>query len=170
MQPGELGGGPGVRLRRATGQQIGGERCRANGSGRRGTGCVREARSPGTGLAGTGSLVHREERRAGLAIEHEDEALLGRLRHRVDRAAVARTVTSVGGGGKSRSQMSWCTAWKCQTPLAGGGVERQQAVGEQVVAGAVGAVEVGRRRSGRHEDDARAPRRAPCRPSCWRRR
>ena len=54
--------------------------------------------------------------------------------------------------------------------LAGVRVERNQRVREQVVAEAIGAVEVGRRRTGRHVDDAASARRPPSRASCWRRR
>ena len=34
------------------------------------------------------ALLDREQRLAGRAVEHEDEAVLGGLRHRVDRPAV----------------------------------------------------------------------------------
>ena len=81
-------------------------RWRANGGGASGNGCVGQAASPFEIGRRDGPLFDREERRALLAIEHEDVARLGHLRDGVHRRPLRCTVTSTGAAGGSRSQMS----------------------------------------------------------------
>ena len=64
------------------------------------------------------------------------------------------TSNSAGGAERSASQMSWWVIWKCQRYFAGVGVGRHEARAEQVVAGAIAAVLIDRRRAERHVDDA----------------
>ena len=63
-------------------------------------------------------------------------------------------VVSCGAALLSKSQRSWCDVLEVPEPLAGARVEREQAVAEQVRAGAVGAVVVVGRRAGREVGDA----------------
>ena len=60
----------------------------------------------------------------------------------------------------SQSQMPWWMNWKCQTLLAGGGVQADEALGVQVVTGPVAAVEIDGRRLGGDVHVDRAPRSA----------
>ena len=59
---------------------------------------------------------------------------------------------------------------KVPDALAGRGIQRQKGIRKQVVAQAIGAVEIAGRRSCRRRRRCRAPRRAPCPTSCSRRR
>ena len=119
----------GVGLRRALRQQC----PRSAAAARTGSGSVRQRlrpwpASPGTVLGGNGALLDREQRLCPSSRSNRNTiAVLGDLRDRVDACGrSARTVTRLGGDGKSRSQMSWCTAWKCHTRLPGRGVEGEQ--------------------------------------------
>ena len=101
-------------------------------------------------------LLHREQRRAGLAIEHVDVAGLGRLRDRGDRAAAAPHRHQHGR--LRQVAIPDVVADELVVPDVGAGLglQYQQAVRVEVVALAVAAPEVERRRSGRQEHQARA--------------
>ena len=89
---------------------------RVNGGGRVGRSCVVASCSPGTSDGGHAQLLHREDGLAGLAVEHVGAAVLRDLRDDVAALAVLRDRDqSAGAAGKSRSQTSCLTAWKCQT-------------------------------------------------------
>ena len=125
----------------------------------KGAGLRRERLSIGGDLAGDGARRHlpvldRIDRRAGHAIEDEDVPVLGRLRDGVDRLAVAPDRDEARRRG--RVAIPDVVAHELEVPdeLSRVGVEREQRVRVEVVANAVGAVEIGRRRSRRHVDDA----------------
>jgi hypothetical protein len=85
------------RLARApglVGRAAAAARARAAGVGK---GCVRDAVSPGTSLAGTGRSSTGEERSAGLAVEQEQVSGLGADRDAATVAAARAVVKSAGG-------------------------------------------------------------------------
>jgi len=90
----------------------------------------------------------RKQRGAGAAIQDVDIAELRHLRDRLDRSAVPLHRDEVGRRGKVPVPHVVPDALEMPDALAGAGVERQHAVGEQVIAVAVDAVEIERRRAG----------------------
>ena len=99
-------------------------------------------------------LVDVIERFARLAVEKEQVARLAGDRYRVDGPAVALELHQ--GRGRRQVAVPDVVPDGLVVPaaLAGSDVDGQQAVGEEVVADPRGAVEVGRRRSGRREQQA----------------
>ncbi len=98
-------------------------------------------------LAGHRALLHgplfdRPDGLAGDAIEDVDEALLARLGHRLDRAAVD---ADVGQDRRRRDVVvpeGMVDELEVPLPLAGAQVDADQGLAEEVVAGTVAAVEV----------------------------
>ncbi len=129
-------------------------RWRVNGAGSNGCGWVRDATLARHAAGGKRPLHDREERPAGRALEQPDDPLLARLGDGVDAATAARHRHQR----RRRRQIPIpdvvVDGLVVPQPPAGRRVERQQRVGVEVVAEAVGAVEIGGGRSGRHEDDA----------------
>ena len=107
-----------------------------------------------------GPLLDRPQRLAGQALEHVEESGLAGLRHDVDGAPVVADGQQLGRGREVVVPEIVVDGLEVPEPLARSRVEREQAVAEQVVAGAIAAVEIVRGRAGRHEDDGRAWRRA----------
>ncbi len=100
-------------------------------------------------------LLDREERRAGLAVEHEHEAALGGLRHRVARAALALERDQDRRRGEVVVPEIVVDGLEVPAQLAR--ARRRAAttrVGVEVRAGAVAAVEVGARRADGQEHEA----------------
>ena len=127
---------------------------RANGRGLVGMGCVAAVTSPGTSLRGkrrysTGKSdfpVTRSNRKMNPCFVVCATASIVR--------PPCVTVTRLGGDGRSRSQMSWRTVWKCHSRLPVAAFSAMSEFAIEVVARPVRAVEVGRAGSGRHVDDA----------------
>ena len=147
----ELLARPGRRLRRARGEFVGGQSLTRVGRGQL---------RPQVGGAGDfawhvrgrrGHLFERKHRLAGVAIQHEHEALLGRLHQRID----GLSLDAQGHERRSRGQIAiqHVVFHELEMPaqFSGGGVERQQAVRIQIVAEAIRSVEIRRRRTGRDE-------------------
>ena len=86
--------------------------------------------------------LEREKWFAGDAIEEIDETLFGSLRDGVDRFAVALHGEQYGGRGKIAVPDIVMDALKMPEAFSGAGVESDQAVGEEVVADAIGAVKI----------------------------
>ena len=144
--------------------------CRANGGG-----SDRERLRLGGALAVERrrrhlAILDRKERLARLALEDVDVSGLRDLRDRVDRAPVARHRDERRRRGEVAVPEVVLHRLEMPDALARPRVEREQRVGEQVVADAVRAVEVERRRAGRGEDDRRAADRPSRRPTRSRRR
>ena len=99
-------------------------------------------------------LLDRPERLAGHAIEHVEEAGLGRLRDDVDALAVVLHGEQLRAGDEVVVPEVVMDGLEVPQALAGARVEREQAVAEQVRADAVGAVEIVGRRAGREVGDA----------------
>ena len=99
-------------------------------------------------------VLDREQRRSRLAIEHEHEPVLRRLHDSIDTAAVLFERDEI----RRRRQVAIpeivADELKMPQALPRRGVERDEAVREQVVADSIAAVEIRRGRTGRHEDDA----------------
>ena len=91
--------------------------CRANGAGFTGRGCVGEANSPSTRDGGTGrSSIGKSEAPVFRSSTNVSPYLVTCATASIWRPSRV-TVTSVGGAGKSQSQMSCFTPWKCQMRL-----------------------------------------------------
>ena len=145
--------GPSVRLRRPPGQHGLGRRLRRE---RRAAGpgpaaCRRRARRarPSAGTSGTRSGTAARPSRG----RRRRRALLGGLRH-----GVHVTATAPHGDERGRRREVACPRGRGGRPgsaraVPRRGFERDEAVGEEVVAVPVGAVEVEGGRSGRHVDD-----------------
>ena len=126
-------------------------------------------------LAGHVALRHRPlfdrpQRLAGHAIEDIEEAGLARVRDGVDLPAVVPHGDELRRRDVVEVPEVVMDGLEVPQPLAGLRVEREQAVGEEVLADA------GRRRRSRSSPSrsgcrrCRAPRRPTSSPSCWRRR
>ena len=89
-----------------------------------------------------GAAGEREERLAGPSVQHVDVAEFRDLRDRIDAAAVPGDGDQIRRGGKVPVPDVVFDALEMPQALAGARVERQDAVGEQVVAVAVDAIEV----------------------------
>ena len=89
-----------------------------------------------------GPLLDRPDRLAGDAVEHVGERLLARLRNRLDLASVDGDVEQVAGGGEVVVPEAVMHGLEVPDPLAGLGIDRDDALGEQVVAGTHAAVPV----------------------------
>ena len=142
-----------MRLRRPASQEVGREPLPRERLWQSWHGLRPRGTFAGHGTGRDRFLVDREQWRARLAIEHEDVAVLGGLRHRVDLPAVATDRDQRGG--RREVAIPDVVMHRLEVPDATSrrGIERQQAVREQVVADAVGPVEVRRGRSGGHEHD-----------------
>ena len=103
---------------------------------------------------GHGLFLDVEERLAGLAVEQEDIARLRHLRDGVDLLAVVRDRDQVGIDRQIVVPQVVMQRLKVPDALARPGVESDRAVGEQVVAMPVAAVEVEGGRSESGEDQA----------------
>ncbi len=89
--------------------------CRANGGGFTGRGCVGEANSPSTCDGGTGrSSIGKSDAPVRRSSTNVSPYFVTCATASICRPSWV-TVTSVGGAGKSQSQMSCFTPWKCQT-------------------------------------------------------
>ena len=133
------------------GAQLGGEvddlvevhalrgRRRAVWWGRAGVGAVR---SPVTSVCGTVRSLDRPHRLSGPPVEDEGEGLLGDLRHRGDHAPVDDQVRD--DGSRRRIVVPHAVVDRLEVPdaFAGCGVQRDEALREEVVARTVAAVVV----------------------------
>ena len=99
-------------------------------------------------------LLDRPDRLARDPVEHVGERLLARLRDRPDLAAVDGDVEQVAGGGEVVVPQPVVDRLEVPDPLAGLGVDADDAFGEEVVAGAHAAVPVVGRGAGRQIDVA----------------
>ena len=120
--------------------------------------CRERLRRPGL-LAGHVALRHRTlldrpERLAGHAVEHIQETGLARVRHGVDAAAVVAHGDELRRRHVVEIPEIVMHGLEMPEPFAGARVERQQAVGEEIRAVPIRAVEIVGRRSGRDVDDA----------------
>ena len=98
------------------------------------------------------TLLDGPDRLAGRPVEDEREPLLGDLRDRLDRPPVDGDVDQVRRRRQVVVPHRMVHELEVPDALAGLGVEADQRVGEQVVAGAVPAVVVGHRRADRQVD------------------
>jgi hypothetical protein len=108
----------------------------------------------GNGRGWEGSLLDGKEWLAGDAVEEVEEALLGGLRDGVDGLAVAVDGEQCWRRGEVAVPDVVMDALEVPEALAGVGVEGEECVGEEVVADAIGAVEVTYRGACRDVDDA----------------
>src|SRR5262249_41902335 len=83
-----------------------------------------------------------EKRLAGGAIEEDDETVLGSLRDSVDGFAIAMDADERGRGGKITVPNIVTNGLEVPDAFASFGVEREEGVGEQIVADAIAAVKV----------------------------
>src|SRR5262249_50431239 len=103
-----------------------------------------------------GALFDRPNRFAGLPIEDPHESLFADLGYHVDVAALVANGQQLGRGGGVVVPDIMVDHLKMPQAFAGAGIESQQAVGEQVRAFAIRAVEIVLgARGGRVEDTAR---------------
>jgi hypothetical protein len=158
-----------MRSRRARGEEVLGELLAGE---RRGLGGQRLG--IGGHLAGdvarrVAAVLNGEQRLAAYPVEKVDPTLLGGLRHGVHHFAVVLYGDEAGRSGEIAIPEIVSDSLKVPDALAGVGFQRQQGVGEQVVAHAVGAIEIAGCRAG-GDIECRASGRPPCRPSCWPRR
>ena len=93
-------------------------------------------------------------RLAGDTIEEKHERVLRGLRHGVDRFAISPDRHQAWRGRQVAIPDVMPDHLEMPSTPAGGGIERQQGIGKQVVADAVGAVEIGGGRAGRRVDNA----------------
>ncbi len=100
-----------------------------------------------------GSLLDRKQRFAGAPVEDVDIAGLGDLRDRVDTATLAHHGDQAGRRGEVPVPDIVADGLEVPHPITRACIERQHAVGKEVVAVTVGAVEVERCRSGRREHE-----------------
>jgi hypothetical protein len=98
-----------------------------------------------------GAFLDWEQRRAGCAIEHEDEGGLGRLHDRIDRRSVALHRDQHRRRGQVVVPQVVVDGLEVPDALASRGAQRHHRIGEEVGAGTIGAVEVGARRTDRQE-------------------
>ena len=124
------------------------------GAGFSGNGCVGRRRLARNGALGDGPFLDAPDGLTGHAVEEEDRAHLRDDRERRDRLAVARDVDERRRG--REIEVPEVVVHELVEPLElpGRGVEGDDAVGVEVVALAVAAVVVGRRRAGRREHEA----------------
>ena len=133
---------------------------RESGAGLSGNGWVFAARSSGTSLCGHRPFLDAVDRLAGDAIEQEQQPRLADHRHGGNRPAALLHVDER----RRRREIGVpdVVMHDLEVPqiLSGVGIGRDEAGAEQVVALAVAAVLVDRRRAERHVDDAalRRPR------------
>ena len=97
------------------------------------------------------TLLDRKERRTRLAIQHEHVTVLGDLRHRRHAAATARDGDEIRRRREIPVPDVVLDALEMPHALAGARVEREHAVGKEVVAVAVHTVEIEGSGSGRGE-------------------
>ena len=116
------------------------------------------------------TLFNRPERLAGHAIEDVEEAGLARVSDRVDVAAVLTHRDELRRRHVVEIPQVVMDRLEVPESLARPRVERDDAVGEEIRAVSIGAVEVVGRRTGHEVDDAARARRPTSRPSCSRRR
>jgi hypothetical protein len=152
-EPLEFGRCPRVRLWRSVRQHIGGEPLAGEWQGHHrqrlfGGGFFARHRTGWILL-----VLDRKKRRTAGAIEEVDEALLGGLRDSFDAPPVARHRHETRRRRRIAIPDVVADELEVPDPFARVRVERQQTVRESVVAEPIGAVEVARRRSGRHVDD-----------------
>src|SRR5262249_34835956 len=103
---------------------------------------------------GNGSFFDGPEWRAGHSIEHVEKSLFGGLRHDVDIAAVVAGGQELGCPRGIVGPQIMMDGLEVPEALSGAGIERHQAVAEQVVAMPIATVEVEPRGAKRHVDDA----------------
>ena len=116
--------------------------CRENGGGAVGNGCVGHDSSPGHVALRHGPLLDRPQRLAGHAIEDLEESLLAGLRDDVDLLAVVADGEELGRGREVVVPEVVVHHLEMPEPLAGAGIEREQAIAEEIGAFAVGAVKI----------------------------
>ena len=100
------------------------------------------------------TVLDREERLSGRALENVDVTRLGDLRDGVDFATVARHGDQCRRGGEVPVPQVVLYRLEMPETLSGFRIEREQRVGEQIVPDTVRAVEVECRRAGGGEHDA----------------
>ncbi len=88
------------------------------------------------------AFLHREQRRAGLAIQHEHVAVLGELRYGLHRLAVAHHGDQVRRRRQVPVPQIVLDDLVVPDALAGARVECQHRIGEQVVAVTIDAVPI----------------------------
>ena len=101
-----------------------------------------------------GARFHRKERLAGNAVKQVEPALLAGLRDGVDLLAVAVDGDQGRRGGEVAIPDVMLDGLEVPQALPGARVEGDEGIGEEVVAEAVGSVEVGGGRTGGNEHDA----------------
>src|SRR5206468_3614708 len=94
------------------------------------------------------SILHREQRLACSTIEHVHVSVFRDLRDRVDLLAVAHDGDEIRRGGEVVVPDVVLDALEVPDAPARAGVEREDAVGKQVIAMAGDTVEIERRRTG----------------------
>ena len=127
---------------------------RSNGGGLVGKGCVGEYHSRGTVPFSTGRSSIGHTGSPVCAIEHEDPALLGRLRDRLDRLAVDG---DVGEDRRARDVVvpdRMVDELEVPEALAGLQIDGDEALAEQIVAGPMAAEVVAGRNLDRQVRDA----------------
>ena len=149
----ELFDRPLMGLGSAVGQHVCGEtlaRERRRLGGKRLGGCGLLPRHRARWVA---AVVDGEKRLAIPAVEQVDKSRLGGLGDGVDRASVAGDGDQTRRRGKISVPHIVLHRLKMPDAAAGSGIQRDQGIGKQVVAHPVGAIEIRRRRPGRHVDD-----------------
>ena len=97
---------------------------------------------------GYGTLLDREERISGSAIEEEYEATLSDLGDGVDQSATASHRHKIGSSRQIAIPEVVVDCLEVPDAFTRSGVERQQCVGEQVCAKTIAPVEIRCRRAG----------------------
>ncbi len=131
-----------MRFRRPRGEQVFGELLARERSGHGGQNLLRR----GCLAIDVARLrIHfaiREQRFAGVAIQHPDETRFCGLGHRVDQAAIALHLDERGSGWEIAIPEVMAYAFEMPEPLARVRLQRQNAVREQIVAEPIGAVKI----------------------------
>ena len=127
---------------------------RSNGTGRVGNGCVGLVFSFGTSDCGTGRSSIGQIGSTGLAIQHEQERTLRRLRERLHRSTVHAHVEQHRRARQIPVPHIVMHGLVMPLALPGLDVQRDDAVGEQRVAGPMAAVVIAGGHFGRHVDES----------------
>jgi hypothetical protein len=101
---------------------------------------------------GDGTLLKRKQRLAGRAVEYPHMAGFCGLCDSVDHPPSPSNAYQCWSRWKVPIPYIVPHELKMPDPPAGGSIQREQTIREQIVAGAISAIEVERSRSSRHED------------------
>ena len=127
---------------------------RVKGGGFTGNGWVSAAFSPSSVDPSTVRYILTEiAARRSCGSSAATKPVLSDLRDRFHRLAVASHGHQAGAAGKSRSQRSCLTPWGNARGVCRCARRGENAIGEEIVADAIGAVEIERRRAGCGETD-----------------